>query len=82
MTEVVSQTRHGETKVEDGGAGGIRGGIPMGHSTLVPGVFSGIEDIAPVSLKRTFLTHAVSCKLESSLFSLRCIVSLVLFLTF
>ena len=51
MTEVASQTRHGETKVEDGGAGGIRGGIPMGHSTLVPCVFSGTEDIAPVSLR-------------------------------
>ena len=51
MTEVASQTRHGETKVEDGGAGGIRGGIPMGHSTLVPCVFSGREDIAPVSLR-------------------------------
>ena len=51
MTEVVSQTRHGETQVKDGGAGGIRGAIPMGHSTLVPCVFSGTEDNAHVSLR-------------------------------
>lgn len=50
MTEVASRTGQRETKVEDGGAGGIRGGILMGHSTLVPCVFSGTEDITPVLL--------------------------------
>lgn len=55
------------------GPGGIRG-IQWDTPLLVACVFSGAEDITSES-QEDLLTHAVSCKLYSSLFLSYCILS-------